>query len=59
MVAPGGRDAQPGGQLEQIGEHIFVQLQIGQFALAAERADVDLVRRKVLRVSSYFVLKDI
>ena len=46
-VAGGPAEAQPGGQLGQVGQHLLVQLQVLQLALALQRRHVDLVVRQV------------
>lgn len=48
LVAAHTVDGQPCGQVEQALEHLLVQLQVGQLALALQCAQVDLVRRQVL-----------
>ena len=47
-VAGGPAQAQPRGQLGEVGEHLLVQLQVPQLALALQRRHVDLVVRQVL-----------
>lgn len=48
LVAAHAVDGQPGGKVQQTLEHLLVQLQVGQLALALQRAQVDLVGRQVL-----------
>lgn len=48
LVAAHAVDGQPCGQVQQALEDLLVQLQVGQLALALQRAQVDLVRRQVL-----------
>lgn len=51
MVTPGGRESKPRRKLQQFGEYIFVQLQIGKFTFAPKSTDIDLVGWQILRVS--------
>jgi len=51
MIAPGGGEAQPAGELQQLGEHPLIQFQVRELALAAEGAQVDFVRGEVLRIA--------
>ena len=46
-VARGPAQPQPRGQLGQVGQHLLVQLQVLQLALALQRRHVDLVGRQV------------
>lgn len=47
MVDPGGGEAEPRGELQEVRKHGFVQFQVAQLALAAKGAQVDLVRGEV------------
>ena len=42
-IAPGFAQAEPAGQLQQVGQDLLVQLQVGQVALAPQGAEVDFV----------------
>lgn len=41
-------DGKPGGQLQHILQHLFIQLQVGQLPLPFQRAQVDFVWREIL-----------
>ena len=47
-VARGPAEPQPRGQLGEVGQHLLVQLEVLQLALALQRRHVDLVVRQVL-----------
>ena len=46
-VAGGPAEAQPGRELGKVGQHLLVQLQVLQLALALQRRHVDLVVRQI------------
>lgn len=48
LIAAHTVDRQPGGQVQEALENLFIQLQVGELALPLQRAQVDLVRRQVL-----------
>lgn len=51
FVAPSVRQPQPRRQFQKICEYNFVELQVGQFSLSLERAQVDFVCRQILAES--------
>lgn len=48
LVAVDAGDGEPGGQLQHILQHLFIQLQVGQLPLPFQCAQVDLVWREIL-----------
>lgn len=53
LVAVDPGDSQPGGKVQHVLQHLLIQLQVGQLALALQRAEVDLVWGQVLGEPSY------
>lgn len=43
VIAPGGRQPQPGRQFQQLRQHVLVQLQVGELTFAPECAQVHLI----------------
>lgn len=49
FVAVNTADGEPRGQIQHVLQNFLIQLQVGQLTFSLQRAQVDLIWRKVLR----------